>query len=138
MIFTDIRLRFSVQLPITNSQNCHLLCAALSSSVVAWGIWACSIQFHWLRFSSLLAIRSSGSHPGDENLPAIAVAFCIDSCINTRWLKMSSEFYHIENIIFFLIRTEADAPSEYPGGQLVQFPFLFLLRDSFFCGAFTI
>ena len=34
---------FSVQLPITNASNCHLLYTAFSGNVGAWGMWACSL-----------------------------------------------------------------------------------------------
>ena len=34
---------FSVRLPVTNAWNCHLLYAAFSSNVGAWGMWACSL-----------------------------------------------------------------------------------------------
>ena len=37
-------IRFSVQLPIMYAWHRHLLCAALSSNVGSWGLWACSLS----------------------------------------------------------------------------------------------
>ena len=41
-IINDIWLWFSV-FPFIHALNCHSLCAALSSNVGAWGMWACSL-----------------------------------------------------------------------------------------------
>ena len=56
-IITDIRKWFSVRLAIANAWYCLSLCAALSSNVGAWGMWAfltfLSFSFIFLSFHFL-------------------------------------------------------------------------------------
>ena len=50
-ITTNFRLRFSFRLSIPNVWHLHPLCAAFSSNVGVWDIWACSL------FLSLIIFR---------------------------------------------------------------------------------
>ena len=71
-IITVIWLWFSVGLPIIYACHCHLLYAALSSNVRAWGMWACSLFFSfcqlcfWQQFLQMMA--------GDEEEHAVLLA----------------------------------------------------------------
>ena len=47
---TDIWLRFSVRLPIIYAWHCYSLCAALSSNVGVWDMWACSLFLSFVQF----------------------------------------------------------------------------------------
>ena len=50
LIITDIWLQFSVRLPIIYAWHCYSLCAALSSNVGVWDMWACSLFLSFVQF----------------------------------------------------------------------------------------
>ena len=60
LIITDIWLWFYFQLPIIYALHCHLLCAAWSSNVGAWGMWACSLflSFYLLLCRGLMCLHT--------------------------------------------------------------------------------